>query len=329
VTVDEFARLRWRVTHRDPVIHAPALSPVIADPTFLLPHETPDGRWHLVAHSIWGLHHFTSSDGVRWSAPRLVVRHAMRPFLVHDGATYHLFYERYPAWRLLVVWLPGWRWRSWIERRSSPDLVTWSRPSPVLRPSLPWHRDGERESVGNPCVVRLDRGWALYYSASLVHVPDCGFDEPRYLGVAWADAITGPWRPHAEPIVSPSADDPRSNLGAGAMKVLRLDDGFVGLQNGIALDTGSGQSRSALSLRTSRDGLTWRYAHDAPIVAPDPDVAWRRGYVYACDVRNDPATARWYLYFNGRDHAAMRRGREAIGFVVAQYPEAAPGSEAR
>src|SRR5262249_55667531 len=56
VTTDEFVRLRWRVTHVDPVLRPPALSPIIADPTFLLAHETPDGRWHLVAHSIWGLH---------------------------------------------------------------------------------------------------------------------------------------------------------------------------------------------------------------------------------------------------------------------------------
>src|SRR5439155_5729311 len=117
----------------------------------------------------------------------LVVRHAMRPFLVRDGATYHLFHERHPAWRLLVLWLPGWRWRSWIERRSSTDLVTWSEPRVVLRPSLPWHRDARREAVGNPCVLRLERGWALYYSASLVHVPACGFDEPRHVGRAAAD----------------------------------------------------------------------------------------------------------------------------------------------
>jgi hypothetical protein len=98
--------------------------------------------------------------------------------------------------------------------------------------------------------------------------------------------------------------------------VLRLDNGFVGLHNGIAFDALTRCSRSALSVRTSGDGLAWRYAHDEPVVAPNADVAWRRRYVYACDVRMDPASARWYLYFNGRDHAALRAGREAIGFVV-------------
>jgi hypothetical protein len=317
VTTDAFVGLRWRVTHPDPVVRAPALSPIIADPTFLLPHETPDARWHLVAHSIWGLHHFTSSDGIRWSAPRLLVRHAMRPFLVRDGATYHLFYERYPAWRLPLSWLPGLRWRSWIERRSSSDLAAWSDAVTVLHPVLGWHRAATGgEAVGNPCVVRLERGWALYYSASLVLVPDCGFTEPLHVGVARAGDLAGPWRPDPEPVLSPRADDARCNLGAGALKVLRLADGFVGLQNGITLDRDTGRSRSAISVRTSSDGVAWRYAHDQPIVAPDAAVAWRRRYVYACDCRMEPGTGRWYLYFNGRDHAAMAAGREAIGFVV-------------
>ena len=317
MTTDDFVRLRWRVTHADPVLRAPALSPIIADPTFLMPHETPDGRWHLVAHSIWGLHHCTSPDGIRWSTPRLVIRHAMRAFLVRDGRAYHLFYERYPALRLPLSWFPRPRWRSWIERRSSSDLVTWSKPATVLRPSLRWHRDPARgEAVGNPCTVRLERGWALYYSASLVLVPDCGFAEPLHIGVARADDLAGPWRPDPEPVLSPCADDARANLGAGAIKVLRLEDGFVGLQNGIALDPATGRSRSALSVRTSRDGAEWRWAHDAPIVAPDVSVPWRRRYVYACDCRPEPASARWYLYFNGRDHAPIASGREAIGFVV-------------
>jgi hypothetical protein len=126
-------------------------------------------------------------------------------------------------------------------------------------------------------------------------------------------------------VLSPHAGDPRANLGAGAIKVLRLDDGFVGLHNGIAFD--GRQSRSAISVRTSRDGLDWRYAHAAPIVAPT--AGWRGRFVYACDARHDPDRGRWYLYFNGRDAAALRAGREAIGFVVADaggHPRAASGT---
>lgn len=315
MTVRDFTHLTWVATREEPVLRPPAGSPLIADPTFLLPHDTPDGRWHLFAHSTWGVHRFTSDDGIRWSRPRLVVRHAMRPFLCREGAAYHLFYERYPAFRLPLSILPGLRWRSWIEHRSSPDLVHWSRPTIALRPSLGWHRTlGLGEAVGNPTVLRSDQGWALYYSAALVRVPDCGFNEPLHVGVAHAETIAGPYRPHPQPILSPASNDPRGNLGAGALRVLRLDDGFVGLQNGIALDPVTRASRSAISVRCSADGREWRYAHDEPIVAPSS--GWRARFVYACDVRRAP-TGRWYLYFNGRDRAPMLAGREAIGFVVA------------
>ena len=315
-TVDDFVRLTWRATQDGPVIRPPAGSPIVADPTFLLPHDTPDGRWHLFAHSIWGVHHFVGDDGVRWSRPRLAVRHALRAFLLREGAIYHLLYERYPPLRLPLLWLPGLSWRSWIERRSSRDLVHWSRPDQVLRPCLPWHRaPGRGEAVGNPCVVPVPGGYVLYYSASLVRVPDCGFDEPLHIGLARAATLDGPWHAEPEPVVSPRPDDPRCTLGAGAIKVVRLDDGFVGLHNGIALDE-SGASRSAISVCTSADGTTWRYAHPEPIVAPT--TGWRARFVYACDVRRDPAAGRWYLYFNARDRAAMTAGREAIGFVVGE-----------
>jgi hypothetical protein len=238
----------------------------------------------------------------------------MRPFLHFDGRAYHLFYERYPAFRLPLLRMPGLRWRSWIARRSSADLRRWSREVVVLRPSLGWHRNALGEAVGNPCVVAAGGGFALYYSASLVYVPDCGFNEPLHIGRATAPSLDGPWTADTEPQLSPDPADARCNLGAGAMKVLRLANGWVGLQNGIALDEPTGRSCSAIFVRRSDDGIAWHWAQPHPIVAPD--AGWRARYVYACDVRRDDATRRWLLYFNGRDRAPMRVGREAIGFVV-------------
>lgn len=55
--------LKWCEYKSNPVIYPPPLSPVIADPTFLPPNRTPDKRWHLFAHSIFGIHHFVSTDG--------------------------------------------------------------------------------------------------------------------------------------------------------------------------------------------------------------------------------------------------------------------------
>nr|MCU0283976.1 hypothetical protein [Candidatus Nanopelagicales bacterium] len=66
MTCDEVAALRWGWDPRSPLLGPPFPSPVLADPTFLPPDATPDGRWHLWAHSLLGIHHHTSDDGFTW-----------------------------------------------------------------------------------------------------------------------------------------------------------------------------------------------------------------------------------------------------------------------
>ena len=65
---DEVAALTWSWDPGSPLIGPPFPSPVLADPTFLPPDATPDGRWHLWAHSLLGVHHHTSDDGLRLEA---------------------------------------------------------------------------------------------------------------------------------------------------------------------------------------------------------------------------------------------------------------------
>lgn len=44
----DFSSRRWRDDRRAP-IEPPGFPPIVADPTFLFPAETPDGAWRLVA----------------------------------------------------------------------------------------------------------------------------------------------------------------------------------------------------------------------------------------------------------------------------------------
>ncbi len=199
--------------------------------------------------------------------------------------------------------------------RFSRDLRSWGPPRTLVEPTLPWHRD-ERlgDAVGNPCLVRDGERWLLYYSASLSFVPDCGFDEPRFIGRAVSASPDGPFAVDPAPVIDP-ADDPRPGaLGAGSMKVIRVDDGFVALQNRICRDA-AGTSRSALYLLGSVDGVRWWSAATRPILAPD--AGWRRSHVYACDARFRAADSRWYLYYNARDGWYKTKGKERIGRLVA------------
>ena len=102
-------------------------------------------------------------------------------------------------------------------------------------------------------------------------------------------------------------------LGAGSIKVLKLDDGWIGLQNKIYSDPG-GSSRSAIFLLRSNDGIAWQQAKQEPLVSPD--FGWKKSHVYACDCRFREADNRWYLYFNARDDWKITAGKERIGRLV-------------
>jgi hypothetical protein len=309
MTRAELSRARWKVDPRNPLLRPPFPSPILADPTFLGPAATPDGQWHLFAHSLFGIHHYVSADGIGWRRRRRVCGNALRAFLYVEGTRYHLAYERC---RLMLP-LRRSLWASHIELRTSDDLERWSPPVVLLRPTLSWHREpGGGEAVGNPCILRVEGTYRLYYSAGLVRLADCGFDEPRHVGIADADALDGPYTPRPRPILSPEPTDPFANLGAGAIKVLAADDGFVAFQNGIYWDSARHCSGSAVRLLGSADGVAF-----APLAEPflRPTSGWMRSHVYAVDVR--PVGDVFHLYFNARSAWHWLVGREAIGRATA------------
>lgn len=310
------AALRWRVAP-EPLLSPPWPSPIIADPTFLPPG--PDRhRWHLWAHSMLGIHHYTSADGLDWRRGETLARNALRAQIVDlrtGPAPWRDWPDRYRiAYEKTRLFLPlGTRWHSWIASRRSPDLATWTPPTRLLEPSLPWHVNPDLgRAVSNPCLVATDDGrWRLYYSAGLTYLPDCGFNEPTYVGIAHADGPDGPFTPDPDPVLGPSDD--RTTLAAGALKVLRVADGWAGFQNVITWDgTHSGSSIWVLG---SPDGLTWQRLADRPALAPSGD-GWMRTHVYALDVRDTPAGPR--MYFNARDGYHWTKGRERIGVA---YPD--------
>jgi len=324
LTRKQMAGISWQLYEHNPVIAPPWLSPVIADPSVLAPEESPDGIWHLFAHALPGVFHFRSDDGLSWEKPRLLFRNAMRPFIFRDNGTYVLLYERYRMFHIYLSMLPM-RWRSRIEARTSRDLVSWSRPVTLLSPSLPWHSDPRHgDSVSNPCLVRAGSGAGseqadsgagsehhLYYSASLVRVEDCGFNEPLYIGRARSASLMGPYVPDPEPLMSPDSRDPWCNLGCGSVKVVPCSDGLAAFLNGIYVSP-EGVSGSAISLLESVDGVSWKYALPKPVLAPSE--GWMRSHVYACDFVISGNEAR--LYFNARNDWHWSKGKEKIGVLI-------------
>jgi hypothetical protein len=145
-------------------------------------------------------------------------------------------------------------------------------------------------------------------------VPDCGFNEPLHVGIATprpSPARIGRCRSRSSRRGAPTRAATSAPEPSGCSVSATASWGF---QNGIAFDAATKQSRSAISVLRSDDGIGWRYR---------PRRADRRADVRLARalrlrLRRPPATrGRWYLYFNGRDQAPMLKGREAIGFVVA------------
>ena len=293
---DEFV---WSDHPANPLIEPPFPDWIIADPTVMTPAESPDGRWHLFAHSILrGIHHYTSSDGIRWQYLSKVCR-GMRPFIFKHENKFYLFYE---------IFLHS--LKSAVAVRQSSDFQKWSQQQIVLRPSLPWHGKIMR-TCGNPCVVRRHGEFLLFYSAGSVILKDCLFTEPLHIGIASSKHITGTYNPHPDPIISPDKNNPCRNLGAGAIKVIADEQHNIlwGFNNGIYADAHR-KSRSAILLLKSEDGLRWTQVHNEPIIKPTS--GWKRALVYALDIKLLNGEA--YLYYNARDGWLI--GRERIGLTI-------------
>lgn len=316
LTRGQIAQIVWAV-FPTPLIEPPFPSPIIADPTFLPPESTPDAAWHLWAHSMFSLRSYRSSDGIRWDRGKAVVRSGLRAQILSPDRSAGLSQSASPDSRYRLTYeksrffVPHIRpWRSWIETRTGSDLVTWSDPSVLLRPSLAWHRSGRvGESVSNPFLLRFGDRWRLYFSAGLTMVPDCGFPEPTHVGVAEAETPDGPFTVLPDPILSPG--DGPANLAAGALKVMRAADGWVGFQNAITYD--GEHSASAIWVLGSDDGLNWSVLADRPALGPGGP-RWRSTHVYALDVRDTSVGPR--MYFNARNGYHWTRGRERIGLAT-------------
>ena len=294
----------WEDHSANPLIHPPAGEELLGDPTLVVPADSPDGRWHLFANSLAGIHHYASDDGVAWERVELGVvgGSTMRPHVFFEDGVYHLLYERFSGFGASV-----------IERRTSTDLEVWSDAVVVLEPELEWETEPQ-STVGNPYLTRLDGEYRLYYSASGAELPDTGFPEPLWIGMARADAIGGPWVKEPTPIIGPSDDDIWRNHGAGSIKLLdeSVDDRLIALNNGIYVEA-DGTTGSAIRVLSSSDGVTWEDVCGEPILRPSGLDDWKRAFIYGFDTaRTEQGELR--LYFNARD--GWVPGVERIGMAT-------------
>lgn len=297
--IEKFKKWDNWVDHAsNPVIKSEPPEWIIADPTFVPPDESPDGKWHLFAHvMLFGIYHYVSRDGLKWISVKERIESGLRPFLYKQDDDYYLFYEK-----LFTIL------RGVIVFRKSKDLISWTEPKMVLNPNLTWEREGSQR-VGNPCLVKDDDKYRLYYSCGSVFLWDVMVPEPKYIGLAEANTIDGPYEKNADPIISPTKKHIYRNFGAGAIKVLKVGADWVGFNNGIYKDRFR-RSRSSILLLHSTDGIDWKDVFKRPIIYPTK--GWKKALIYQLDVRK--VDQKYWLFYNARNGWIL--GREQIGLAT-------------
>ncbi len=315
LTVNQIIGADFKVNKASPVLKPFNGSIVVADPSLLTPDNSHDGKWHLFCHTTFGIHHFISDDGVDFKRANKIVNRAMRPNINYIDGKYYLFYERT---RPLIMnglnVINAAKWKSEIYVVESTDLMKWSQPKPVITDAKGLECSDRGSSISNPFLLSENGINRLYFSCGLTFIKDCGFCEPTYISYAESSELVKGYISSEKPIISPDKNNPYLNLCSGCLKVYKLSDGYIGIQNGLYEK--DGKSHSAIILLSSQDGISFKFEKMLiePAVVDGKD--WMKQFVYASHLVRYGNELR--LYFNARDTSDMLRGRECIGFAQAE-----------
>lgn len=288
---------------------------VVADPSVLTPDNSHDKKWHMFFHTNFGVYHFESEDGIKFKKRAKLLSRAMRPNINYIDGRYYLYYERTAPFLVNMLNLANiCKWHSEIYLCESDDLVSWTKPKKVVGFSKDFEKSDRGISLSNPYLLKTESGYRLYYSCGLTFIDDCGFCEPTYITYAESDRPNGGFVSAEKPIIEPDKNSRFLNLCSGCLKVYKLADGYVGIQNGIYLEDGI--SKSAILMLTSKDGKSFTFEKSLlePHISYSSD--WMKQFVYASHMVEHDGLLR--LYFNARDTSNIIKGRECIGFMQAK-----------
>jgi len=313
ITIEQFLATDFIVREK-PILAPFHGSFVVADPSLLKPEESVDNKWHMFFHTTFGVFHFASTNGVDFVKVQKIAKRAMRPNINKIGDTYYLYFERTRtllANALNFVNLAKWRSKIFVVK--SKDLINWSKPQPVITKAHGLEDSERGSSISNPFLLKVGDKYRLYFSSGLTFIKDCNFCEPTYICYAESDKPDRDFVVNEKPILSPDKNDPYLNLCSGCLKVYRLKDGYLGVQNGLYEK--DGRSHSAILALTSTDGLNYKFAK--VLIEPNEadESSWMHQFVYASHLIRVGDKLR--IYFNARDVAESIKGRECIGFAEA------------
>jgi hypothetical protein len=314
LTFEQLNNAEFKLFNDNPILKYPWNSLVIADPSVITPDISHDGKWHLFCHTFMGVYRYESTDGINFKNTGKIVNRAMRPNINYIDGKYYLFYERTRPIIFNLLSLVGAQWKSEIYCVESTDLKNWSEPYLVIGKTREYEEYKKGFAISNPFMIKTENGYRLYYSCGQTYIKDCGFCEPTHISYAESKSISTGYISREKPIISPDKNIQYLNLCSGCLKVYKLKDCYIGLQNGLFEE--NGKSHSAIMLLKSNDGVYFEFVKPFLVPQKQGNSHWMEQYVYACCLTYYNGKLR--LYFNARNVSNNLTGRECIGIYEAK-----------
>jgi len=325
VLLSQFGKLSWYPFSDEAMIQSRWYMTRLCDPCFLFPDQSPDGKWHLFAHTWVGLEHFTSENGISWAPLKMIEFRAHSPFIYYESGVWYLLYEKHD--KLLQRFSRRTKETrkietSRIEMRSSTDLILFSEPKILLDAThVPFAKDGlDKAKISRPELFKTSQGYRLYFGASHLVLQDSRQKASRYFATATSAKLEGPYTGPTI-LFRPEADDRYRNMATGSVKIVQTDDGFAAFNCCFAWDRAQGKTRSALVLFLSQDGTTFRALEPNPVILTTPQKGWASRYITSCDVRYKKDEQCWYCYFSANEKRILNTmANESIGLLLGKDP---------
>ena len=307
-SMDKLLDAYWYSFSDEPIATRANFTPRLCDPAYLLPDESPDGLWHLFAHTWVGVEHFTSTSGLEWKREHLVFFRGHSPFIFKEGNVYYLIYEMHDK----LLWGKT-KYKSKDSRImmcTSSDLALWSEPKLILDSSKITKAKCKSGAmrVSRPQLVQAGGHYRLYFGAGEALLYDTKQKVTERLMCAESEFIDGPYNVLPVPLMETEPDSEYRNLAVGSMRIVPCSDGFAALECAYFYDEKKNKSSSALLLLTSHDGLKWK---DEKVLQMTAETGWASRYISSADLRYKENEDSWYCYYS----ANSLTKKFGLGFV--------------
>ena len=207
------------------------------------------------------------------------------------------------------MWL-SWRPKASLAVVESKDGLHWSGPPQVV---LGPNKDtGWEDDVNRPVVVRRSDGYHLWYTGQAKGHSSIGYATSND-GLHWK-------RMSAKPVLS--AEKPWEKVAVMCPHVLWDEDARLFR---MWYSAGEQYEPNAIGYATSPDGLAWTKSEQNPVFQPDPEHAWEKAKVTACQVIKQPTSyVMFYIGFETVQHAQIGVARSPDGIAHWQRHPANP-----